>query len=252
MSLRALSKSSAILAAVLVGLSGSAAGPARDALWHVVNGLCLGNQRLTASPAPCTEVDIERGFALLWAGAAHYMLVPTIRIAGIESSDLLAASAPNYWALAWQSRSHLSDVAGASVPRSVVGMAVNSAQARTQDQLHIHIGCLRRRVVAALSRLEEKDAANRSTLPVVLDRHRYTVMRFDGETLDDADPFKLLAESSPAARRDMASETLVVAGASFSNGRDGFYLLSRRSQANDAAAGESLLDYKCMAVKSPR
>src|SRR6266536_3338085 len=143
MHLFTLTKSSAVLAALLSGLpGGSAEGSLRDALWQVVNGLCVGNQRLTSSPAPCSSVDIEHGFAVLWAGAAHYLLVPTVRIPGIESSELLTPAAPNYWAYAWQARSFLDDAVGKAVPRTVVGMAINSAQGRTQDQLHIHIGCL--------------------------------------------------------------------------------------------------------------
>jgi CDP-diacylglycerol pyrophosphatase len=241
-------KSSMIVAATVAGLSSQPTGGLRDALWHVVNGLCLGNQRLTASPAPCSYVDPAKGFALLRAGAVHYLLVPTTRIIGIESSDLLAATAPNYWALAWQSRSYLNDAAGVAVPRTVVGMAVNSADARTQDQLHIHIGCLRRDVIRALQRFE-KDNKSGLAAPVILAKRRYSVTRIEKETLDDADPFKLLADSSPAARSDMGSETLAVAGATFADGTDGFYLLSRRSRGDDAAAAEDLLDYHCKAAK---
>src|SRR5579871_1480337 len=159
MNLFALARPSAIVAVALAGFSVPAVGSVRDALWQVVNGLCLGNQRLTASPAPCSYVDSAKGYALLHPGAVHYLLVPTVPIAGIESSDLLAPSSPNYWALAWQARSYLDDAAGVSVPRSVVGMAINSADARTQDQLHIHIGCLRRDVIRALQRYESGGAS---------------------------------------------------------------------------------------------
>ena len=194
-----LAKSSAVVLAFLSGLSGPAAGALRDTLWHVVDGLCVGNQRLTASPAPCSVVDSDRGFAILWAGGAHYLLVPTAKIPGIESDALLAPAAPNYWALAWQSRTFLSDTVGKVVPRSVIAMAINSAQARTQDQLHIHIGCLRRDVLAALRRFEAKFPAGRSTHSVILAGRKYTVMRIQGDGLDQADPFKLVAETSAAA-----------------------------------------------------
>jgi CDP-diacylglycerol pyrophosphatase len=239
--------------AVAVGLAvlpAPAASSVRDALWQVVGGLCLGNQRLTASPAPCSYVDPDKGFALLRAGAAHYLLVPTVPIPGIESAELLAAAAPNYWAFAWQSRSYLTDAVGAPLPRSVIGMAVNSAEARTQDQLHIHIGCLRRDVVAALRRFEGAGTAA-TARPVLLGGHRYSVARLAGETLGEANPFKLLAASSPAARDDMGGETLAVAGATFADGQSGFYLLSRRSRGKDVAAAEDLLDYRCKAARPP-
>jgi CDP-diacylglycerol pyrophosphatase len=247
-----VTKSAALVASVLSGLSAPAGGMPREALWHVINGLCVSNQQLTANPAPCSVVDSKRGFAVLWAGAAHYLLVPTAKISGIESDDLLAPAAPNYWAFAWQSRSFLNDTVGTTVPRSVVGLAINSAQARTQDQLHIHIGCMRRDVLAALRRFEAKFAASRSARTVVLARRQYTVVRIQGDALDQANPFKLVAQSSPAARDDMAYETVAVAGATFADGSDGFYLLSRRSRGGDTAAAEHLLDYKCKAVTSPR
>jgi len=37
----------------------------------------------------------------------------------------------------------------------------------------------------------------------------------------------------------------VVAGATFRDGRSGFYLLAEQSENDIAASGESLLDYQC-------
>jgi len=35
-------------------------------------------------------------------GGAHYLLIPTQTMAGIESGELLDPEAPNYFAEAWQ------------------------------------------------------------------------------------------------------------------------------------------------------
>jgi CDP-diacylglycerol pyrophosphatase len=76
-------------------------------------------------------------------------------------------------------------------------------------------------------------------------------MRIDRE-LRGADPFKLLADGIPGARESMGSETLVMVGASFADGRDGFYLLADHVDllAGDRASGEELLDHDCALAKA--
>lgn len=44
---------------------------------------------------------------------------------------------------------------------------------------------------------------------------------------------------------EAASQTAVAAGATFRDGRSGFYLLADQSEKGIAASGESLLDYQC-------
>ena len=118
-------------------------------MWHVVHDLCVVDQLNNGRPAPCEYVNLadgERdGYAILkdLLGTTQYLLIATRPISGIESPDLLAPDAPNYWRAAWQARSYVSRRAKIELPREAVGMAINSAFARTQDQLHIHIDCVR-------------------------------------------------------------------------------------------------------------
>ena len=56
----------------------------RNALWQVVQ-LCVRDQQTAGIPFPCRDVDIERGFALIKVGNAHFLLIPSMRIQGIES-----------------------------------------------------------------------------------------------------------------------------------------------------------------------
>ena len=58
-------------------------------LWQVVDSLCVPAKQASADPLPCLEVDLERGLAVLAADAGHLLVVPTRRIPGIESSELL-------------------------------------------------------------------------------------------------------------------------------------------------------------------
>ena len=93
---------------------GCLVGADRQALWHVVHDLCVTNQRTSGNPAPCEEVHLARGepddgYAVLkdLLGRTQYLLIPTRRLDGIESPELLAADAPNYWRDAWVARTYV-------------------------------------------------------------------------------------------------------------------------------------------------
>ena len=222
----------------------------RNSLWQVVGNLCVHDQERTGIPFPCQSVDLERGFAVVRVTGLHFLVVPTEKVAGIESAELLVAGAPNYWGDAWDTRSALNDAAGVEVPRIDVGLALNSAEARTQDQLHIHVGCIRPDVRAALEIDEAKTGEGWSPLPFSIGGQLYRVLKLKADTLAVTNPFRLLATGLPEAQSDMASETLVVAGAKFRDGTNGFYLLARRSRAGNPATGEELLDYNCSVLLS--
>ena len=70
------------------------------------------------------------------------ILVPTRRIVGIEDPFLQSPEAPNYFDAAWRARSFLKGANGQAPDREAVALVANSAFVRTQDQLHIHVGCL--------------------------------------------------------------------------------------------------------------
>jgi CDP-diacylglycerol pyrophosphatase len=221
----------------------------RNILWQVVSNLCVRGEQTAAMAFPRQRVDLEKGFALIKAGRAHLLLIPTARIEGIESPELLAQGTPNYWEYAWEARNRLDKVGGDQLTRDKIGLAVNSPQGRTQDQLHIHIGCLRPGVRAALQ-VDEPDISRAwSKLPFAIGGDEYRIMRVDGDTLGAANPFNLLADGIPGARGDMASQTIVVAGASFRDGGTGFYVLAARSRGDSPAVGERLLDYQCLAAR---
>jgi CDP-diacylglycerol pyrophosphatase len=134
----------ALIAAALVGSAavGYAANLAsRSALWEVVRA-CSLDKRMTGSPLPCLEVSGagDAGYVVLRPpiGAPDTILAPTRRVVGIEDPFLQTPQAPNYFALAWDARRWLSPEA----PAGRAALAVNSRLARSQDQLHVHIGCL--------------------------------------------------------------------------------------------------------------
>ena len=136
----------------------------RSALRQIVQDQCVLNWQKDHNPAPCERVfladlkNADSGYAIIAApgGGAHYLLVPTRTITGIESSELLDPDAPNYFAEAWRARRLLGAFVGHDVPRTGVGLAVGIAQSRIQDQFHIHIECLQQEAFKTLRASAER------------------------------------------------------------------------------------------------
>lgn len=225
-----------------------------EALWVVVHDLCGVDMIVSGRPAPCLAVDRSRGFAVVPDPTAptQVLLVPTRRISGIESPELLTPGTPNYFELAWRARVYLERRARQPIPRDKVALAINSRFGRTQEQLHIHIDCVRPVVRATLIDQQAILTGYWRRFPGKLVGRRYRVMRLDGADLAGRDPFKLLARGDAAARADMLGQTLVVVGTNFA-GRPGFVLLAGQGGVpdNPKGAGEDLLDHTCAVLRSP-
>ncbi len=226
-------------AAAIFLASGALAGHAAadpNALWTIVHDQCVPDEQARADPAPCALVDLGEGYAVLkdLVGATQFLVIPSERISGIESPELLEPGAPNYFAGAWRARTYVDDRAGVSLPRDWMSLAVNSANARTQNQFHIHIDCVRADVREAISRHIGEIATNWAPFPDPLAGHPYLAMAVDADDLNTVNPVALLADKAAGAREDMGSQTLVVVGAYLRDGRPGFILLAGHA---DAAAG---------------
>jgi len=218
-----------------------------DALWTIVHDQCVPDQQARADPAPCSQVNLDggqqHGYAVLkdLVGATQFLLIPTERISGIESPALLDPNAPNYFEPAWEARRFVDDRAGVDIPRDWMSLAVNSAAARTQSQLHIHIDCVRADVRDTLSRRIAEVGPQWTPFPETLMGHRYQALAVAGETLGATNPVQLLAKRAD----DMGAETLAVVGAYLADGRPGFVVLASRADPAlpNSGAAEELQDH---------
>jgi CDP-diacylglycerol pyrophosphatase len=235
------------LAAAALALATQRAAADPNALWQIVGEQCVPDERQFHIPAPCVLVDLAGGYAVLKdiVGNTQFLLIPTTRIGGIESPAILAPGTPNYWATAWQARHFVEERARHPLPRDAIGLAINSLHGRSQNQLHIHIDCMRLDVIAALHEHASSIGAQWSKFPLPLVGHPYMVMRLMQEDLGSTNPFVLLADGIPGARADMADYTLVVAGAD-----SGFVVLAGHASpaAGNWGAGEQLQDHACAAA----
>lgn len=243
---------SAVVASALLTAT-PIAGADADTLWRIVNDQCVADLLHSRDPAPCAAVDLsagpERGYAIFKdnLGPRQYLLIPTARIPGIESPALLAPDATNYFAAAWAARSFTEAAAGGSLPRDWLSLAINSAASRTQNQLHIHIDCVRADVHAALAEHSGGVGSTWAPFPAPLAGQTYSAIAVDGEALS-INPFRLLADATDDG--DLGASTLVVVG-SYRGGRPGFVILADRAeQAGDIAAGERLQDHDRCPVPS--
>jgi CDP-diacylglycerol pyrophosphatase len=222
-----------------------------NALWTIVHGQCVPDQESRSDPAPCSLVDVDageqRGYAVLkdLVGATQYLLIPTAPIAGIESPALLEPDATNYFAAAWHATSFVDTRAGVDIPRDWLSLAINSAGGRTQNQLHIHVDCVRADVKTALSRHVADLGPQWAPFPDPLAGHGYLAMTVAGDTLDAINPIQVLAQGVSGARVAMGLQTLVAVGAYLGDGRPGFILLAGHADpaTDNVGAGEELQDH---------
>ena len=248
--------------AVAFAFAAVAAGPeiTRGALWKVVQ-TCVANRALTGAAFPCLKVDVsggdERGYVILRApiGAPDLILAPTRKVVGVEDPSLQASEAPNYFEDAWSARAFLSDERQEPLARDDVVLVVNSRLLRSQDQLHIHIGCLSRRMRRMLrTRAPElpEDGWARIGGPLnvanTLDGPGLWARRIDSETLAGVNPFRLAAEGGSDETESRSRLMIAVAGVQLADGRGGFVLIAAYddpANPNDQYSAEDFIDPSC-------
>lgn len=232
----------------------------RGALWKVVQ-TCVANRALTGAAFPCLKVDVsggdQRGYVILRAplGAPDLILAPTRKIVGVEDPSLQTLEAPNYFEDAWNARAFLSDGRHEPLARDDVALAVNSRVSRSQDQLHIHIGCLSRRVRQTLRTLAPELPEDRwvriqgpMNVANTPDGPGLWARPIDSETLAGVNPFRLAAEGRSDETESRSRLMIAVAGAQLADGRGGFVLLAGQndpSNPNDQFSAEDFIDPWC-------
>ena len=122
------------------------------------------------------EAASREGYAVLkdLNGASQFLLIPTQRVDGIESPALLAPDAANFFDDAWTARSFAKRRSATRCNAIRSAWPSIRSSARTQNQLHIHIDCIRADVRDILRSESEHigdaldvadTAARRSSLP---------------------------------------------------------------------------------------
>jgi CDP-diacylglycerol pyrophosphatase len=198
----------------------------RSALWRIVSTSCIP-ATLSGGTGRCAEVSlakgVESGFVVFKDrhGPLQYLLMPTRRVTGIEDPFLLSADSPPYWAQAWRAKRWMEVSNGRSIPRDAVSITVNSAWGRSQNQLHLHVSCVRADLRSFLQSVPTIDSEIWTSIRGGWMGHPYEARKLVAETLDGQDLFKDVAKDHAG---DMGRQAIAVIATQF-NGHDGFWLL---------------------------
>lgn len=261
-----------LLATALVTIDPASAGPdpTRDVLWAALK-TCILAKRFADRPFPCLAVDLgdadRPGTAILRAPgrSAHFVVMPTDTVSGVEAPVLRGPRGAAYWRAALAARHLVSDAVRDGRAAEDVGLAVNSVGGRSQDQLHIHLACVRPGVASALKRTADGLGSTWRPLPVRLQGSRFFALRLDEAGLTAFNPFNALAHlpGRAASLRDVSLAMVAVppraspaateigpvrtaaTGPDPGRARD-FVLLAYRAPS---AHAEKLLDPSCTAVR---
>jgi CDP-diacylglycerol pyrophosphatase len=251
---------SASFFAAMLALAALAVQPARAdrlALWTIVHSQCAAHAEAGQGPVPCERIDLahgdDQGVALLKdrVGIAQFLAIPTRRVTGIEDPFVLDPASPDYFAFAWAARDALAARLGRTLRREDVSIAINSAFARSQDQLHLHLDCIDKDVAATLAGdLGSFDEVWRPMAEPLKGRV-YWARRVLSDDLSGVRPLVLLADDAPDAKAHMADESLIAIGATFA-GKAGFVLLADRAELTQGGHAEDLQDHDCAVAQKAR
>ena len=199
----------------------------RQALWRVVNA-CVADLKLTGAPFPCLKVDLaggeEQGYAVMRAPFGQdTILTPTRKIVGVEDPFLQSSAALNYLADAWEAWPILNH-GRRGPPDRRFALAVNSAVVRSQDQLHIHLGCLPSSAIRTLDAAAPRlPVGEWSPIGPLIPGQPFWGFRTGTAELRGLNPFRLAAKAF--AGRNPALLTIVVAKVDI-DGADEFAILA--------------------------
>ena len=244
-------------AILLVSAGAVADTGGRGLLWRVVQ-TCMANHYVTGGAFPCLQVDTTdgpaTGYAVLRAPLehTHVILSPTVQMTGVEDGRLRTGDAPDYFQDAWSIRHFVTDGLTRRPARDDLAMAINSKPGRSQDQLHIHVDCIRPAVKQSLRRqvasLHTRDWTQISVLPHA---PRYWALALAKDDLAGTNVFSLVANGLKIELDRMDQTTIVVAGSEAVGAGPGFIILARQRVPHslDEAHGEALLNHSCAAFR---
>lgn len=224
----------------------AAPDPSRDVLWAALK-TCVLAKRLAGRTFPCLSVDLgdgaRPGTAVLRAPGepSHIVIMPTDTVAGLEAPALRGPRGAAYWRAALAARPFVSDVFKGKLSPAAVGLAVNSARGRSQDQLHIHLDCLRPSVLAALKAHGRQVQRRWSRFPVALAGERYHALLVPEAEAERFNPFAAL-HGLPGARPDLHRTSFAAVATPPGDPEPGFILLAYRAPK---ASAEAVLDHGC-------
>lgn len=131
-------------------------------------------------------------------------------------------------------------------------MALNSTLSRSQNQLHIHISCLRPDVKATLEKNQKSFLTTWSQIPGGILGHDYYSRRITAQQLKEQNALVLLANDFPNAKDNMNEFGLAMVAMKNSTGGVDYVLLTNRFRKAIVDKGhvEDIQDHACPQLSS--
>jgi CDP-diacylglycerol pyrophosphatase len=197
----------------------------RKALWSVIDKLCVPVSYLGGA-FPCLKVDRSAGYAAIRSpsrSTPDIMITPTSFIEGVESLSGLHGTYPNLWKAGWMSRDLLREVVHRNLAWNDVILAVNSKVTRSQDHLHLHLGCINRKLESLISAEAQRGGA--VWRKISLGAHMPDVfIKFLTEEFIDTDLFAMINKEIPGRQSSAYTQTIALAGVMWES-KPGFALM---------------------------
>ena len=167
--------------------------------------------------------------------------MPTDTMPGLEAPVLRGPRGAAYWRAALAARPLVSDALKGMLTPAEVGLAVNSARGRSQDQLHIHHDCLKPSVLKAVRAHGRQVRHTWSRFPVPLAGDRYYALRVPEAEAAQFNPFAAL-HTLPGARPDLHRTSFAALATPPGDPEPGYILLAYRAPS---ASAEDVMDHSC-------
>jgi len=185
----------------------------------------------------CREYDPVNRYVIIKDNAPTkpqaYLLIPTVKITGIDDRHIFAPPYVNLWANAWDQSERYPGWGDRRI-----GLAINSAHSRTQDQLHVHISCIDARVARIL---DERQVADEKPYEMQLPPANNTYMVTVRNDLTDREsPFWIARDIAP---REAMGDKSVAVVKSKAAGR--YFVLTTSYKGGKGGSAEELLDERC-------
>jgi CDP-diacylglycerol pyrophosphatase len=213
--------------------------PRPNSLWSLAQ-CCAKNLQ---SNADCRSYDAADKYIILKDNSrlkpAAYLIIPTIRVTGIEDKQIFLPPVVDFWTNGWQQAQLL-----LKRPAADIGLAINSARGRTQNQLHIHIACVLPAVARTLADNADRigsEPATAAELALAPAQHSYRVIKVRAGLGGTDSPFNLVA-AMPGTGGDMSSQSIAVVG---STTPGAYHVLDISNHGGSAGVAEELLDQTC-------
>jgi CDP-diacylglycerol pyrophosphatase len=141
--------------------------------------------------------------------------------------------------------------AGKDLPDEAIGFALNPVFARSQDQLHVHMDCVKEDVMKLLADHQGEMSSTWGSSTINFEGFDFRSLFRQADDLKSINPVQLLKKDLGDHANLIGQHTLIVIGGRSADGKNGFYILDGTSDPAGAKKihGEDWLDKDCALAK---